>query len=87
MHQKNWNPFVYDNKVLSISSIAPHRIVAVNLDSGRSTLLHDNATEVFRELETEYHLRGGQVTFRCADRYVGVCRSVLRQEPALNTNE
>lgn len=87
MHQKNWNPFVCDNKVLFVSSIAPHRIVAVNLDTGRGTLLHDNATEVFRELETENDLRGGAGYVRCADRYLGVCRAALKQEPALNTNE
>jgi predicted GH43/DUF377 family glycosyl hydrolase len=87
MHQKNWNPFVSDNKLLFVSSIAPHRIVAVNLDSGKATLVHDNATGVFCELETENDLRGGAGYVKCADRYVGVCRSALKQESALNTNE
>ena len=44
-------------------------------------------TNVFRALQAEYQLRGGTGYIRCADRFVGICRSVLRQEPAANTNE
>jgi len=87
MHQKNWNPFIWNESLLFISSIAPHRIVSVNFDTGRATLLHDTATRAFCELEYKYYLRGGAGYVRCADHYLGVCRSVLKQDPAFNTNE
>jgi predicted GH43/DUF377 family glycosyl hydrolase len=86
-HQKNWNPFVWQDQVFFVTSIAPHQVAAIDLRTGKATRVHDTRTDAFSALEADHVLRGGAGYVRCGDRYVGVCRSVLKQDPALNTNE
>jgi hypothetical protein len=87
MHHKNWNPFLWNDRVLFVTDVAPHRIAAIDFETGRATRIHETGTDVFDEFESTHHLRGSTGYVRCGDRFVGICRTVLRQAPELNTNE
>jgi hypothetical protein len=87
LHQKNWNPFVLDGELFFVSSIVPHKVYRVDVETGRATLVSETTTSAFGDLETEHDIRGGAGYFRERDTYVGICRTALRQDPDQNTND
>jgi hypothetical protein len=84
LHQKNWNPFVREGQIFFVTAIAPHRIVSIDMDSGRASILHETPTRLFHALETEHDIRGGAGYVRSGDHYVGICRTASKPE---NSNE
>ena len=75
-HQKNWNPFIYNNDLYFVYTVLPHKIVQVDLKSGRASIVYETTSNIFDDMLDDYVIRGGSSYIIYKNNFIGVSRGM-----------